>query len=344
MQDRGAHTDESLLSVASGYCTSRRKAKRMIRSRVAYRFYLRHIDICDSNCAMRVSMDGIALGAFAATWSGEARQNLGDGCSCSGPRTPDRPLRVLDVGCGSGVVALLIAQHYMTCASIRPAAIDVVGVDIDPLAVQDCEANFYAAKARNPSWSVTFKGIVGDAVRLASSDTALTDARFDVVVCNPPYFDAGGVLKSQPMCRRREVARLRGSLDTTQVMQIISAVLARSALPCCEASRPRGYLIYPYPEPRSAINESAFGLSVSREVRLKDRQGKPDFRSIVELVEGKHDAQPVLEMPLHRSALDRKHSAEYGAVVHPFLPAWAESGDRKAAAEPQEASGDKNSK
>lgn len=76
-------------------------------------------------------------------------------------------LRVLDLGCGCGLVGILAAR---LCGEAN-----VVLTDIDPLAVETARRN----AARN--------GVGG--VRLAVSDgfTALDDAGFDLILSNPPY-------------------------------------------------------------------------------------------------------------------------------------------------------------
>jgi release factor glutamine methyltransferase len=76
-------------------------------------------------------------------------------------------LRVLDLGTGSGAIALAIAQA-------RPRA-EVLGVDVAAAAVTVAQGN--AARLQ-----------IGNA-RFAVSDwfAALGDARFDVIVANPPY-------------------------------------------------------------------------------------------------------------------------------------------------------------
>lgn len=82
---------------------------------------------------------------------------------------PDEPLRVLDLGTGSGCVAVTIARE-------RPHAI-VTAVDRSPAALALAQRNASALDAR---------------IRFVQSDwfAALAAERFDLIVSNPPYIAA----------------------------------------------------------------------------------------------------------------------------------------------------------
>lgn len=76
-------------------------------------------------------------------------------------------MRVLDLGCGCGLVGILAAQ---ICGEAN-----VVMSDIDPLAVETAARN----AARNGVGGV--KAVVSDGF------AQLTDAGFDLILSNPPY-------------------------------------------------------------------------------------------------------------------------------------------------------------
>jgi release factor glutamine methyltransferase len=82
----------------------------------------------------------------------------------------DRPSAVLDLGTGSGAIALAIASE-------RPRA-RITGVDICPAALQVARQNAHRLGVTNVDW------------RLGSWFEAVPDQRFDMIVANPPYIGA----------------------------------------------------------------------------------------------------------------------------------------------------------
>jgi release factor glutamine methyltransferase len=83
---------------------------------------------------------------------------------------PQRPCSVLDLGTGSGAVALAIASE-------RPLA-RVTGTDISAAALAIATANARRLGQRNVRW------------RLGSWFAAAAGERFDLIVSNPPYIGA----------------------------------------------------------------------------------------------------------------------------------------------------------
>ena len=98
--------------------------------------------------------------------------------------------RVLDVGCGSGIIGLLIAWNN------REA--HVIGVDISEDAVM-CARDNIAQNALDDRVDVMCGDILG---------VALPEGSFDLVVCNPPYFEKGRG-KSGGTAREESTATLR---------------------------------------------------------------------------------------------------------------------------------------
>ena len=84
-------------------------------------------------------------------------------------------LRVLDLGCGTGLLSLLLLQ--------RQGALTVTGLDLQPQAVALAER---AAEENGLTDQLFFRQ--GD---LRSRD-ALPGGQFDLAVCNPPYYPVSG--------------------------------------------------------------------------------------------------------------------------------------------------------
>ena len=112
----------------------------------------------------------------------------------SGGRAP----RILDVGTGSGVIAVSLARY------LRPSL--VVGTDISRDAVEIARSNAILNGVDSVTRFVACSGL--DALRRNPA------VGFDVVVCNPPYVETGEIPGLQPEVRDYEpIASLDGGRD-----------------------------------------------------------------------------------------------------------------------------------
>lgn len=121
-----------------------------------YKFDFKQFSIIQEKSAMKVGTDGVLLGA----WSKPSDAIL-----------TDAKFRVLDIGTGTGLIALMIAQRYPN------AVIDAVEIDHD--AVVEARSNV----ANSPCSS-----------RINVVESGLNDfhpnARYDLIVTNPPFYNA----------------------------------------------------------------------------------------------------------------------------------------------------------
>lgn len=128
-------------------------------------FRFRQFEVAHDRCAMRVNTDAVLLGAWCP---------LPD-AGVSGGASP----RMLDVGTGSGVIALMLAQR---CPS---AAITAIDID-EPSALQAAD-NF-----RRSPWadrlSAQHISLQELAYRNPRSPRKPRQPRFDLILSNPPYF------------------------------------------------------------------------------------------------------------------------------------------------------------
>lgn len=121
-------------------------------------FTFKQFHIEDGRCAMKTGTDGVLLGAWV---------------------DPGNARRIVDAGCGSGLISLMLAQR--TADDVQ-----VTGVEIDAGAVADCSENFAASPWRRR-------------LIVVQSDLLDLPLSCDMIVSNPPFFS--GSLKSPTACR-----------------------------------------------------------------------------------------------------------------------------------------------
>ena len=155
----------------------------------------------------------------------------GEGASLIGD--PYAVERVLDLCTGSGCLAVLAALRFPN------AMVDAVDISADTLAVA----------ARN----VAGHGLAAR-IRLHEGDLffPVGDARYDLIVSNPPYVDADGMAALPPECRHEPAVALDGGPDGIAVVRRIidnaPRHLTTSAGLLCEVGRDRRILEETYPE------------------------------------------------------------------------------------------------
>lgn len=148
-------------------------------------FKFRQFTVWQRRAAMKTGTDGVLLGTWDAL--------------------PLSALTVLDIGTGTGLIALMLAQRL-------PAA-RVTGIDIDAGAYLDATDNFAASP---------FAARL-TALHASLDDFAATSATpFDLIVCNPPYYD--GSLTSPDVARTK--ARHTTSLSFRSLCSDVMKLLA----------------------------------------------------------------------------------------------------------------------
>src|SRR5574343_134954 len=93
-------------------------------------FLFKQFSVRQEISAMKVNTDGVLLGAW---------------CSLPESVPLERPVRVLDVGTGTGVIALMVAQRL----SSQFNNFNIVGIDPDAPSSEEAEYNFKASKWSN---------------------------------------------------------------------------------------------------------------------------------------------------------------------------------------------------
>lgn len=169
-------------------------------------FEFKHFTVYHDRCAMKVGTDGVLLGAWVDVTDSK---------------------KVLDVGTGSGLIALMVAQRNTRCI------IDAIDVDSD--AVVQTEIN-----VRKSPFNQRI-----NCKRISVQDLARNcNQKYDTIVSNPPFFAQS--LKSPDS--RRTMARHTDSLSVDELVRAASLLLSDN-----------GYfsVIYPYGVKEIILGEAA---------------------------------------------------------------------------------------
>ena len=156
-------------------------------------FKFKQFSISQVQSAMKVGTDGVLLGAWAPIEDAKT---------------------VLDIGTGTGLIALMMAQ--------RNPILEVTALEIDAGAHSDAKENFV-----NSPWDSRLNLIHGSFQNFSSKP----NGQFDAIVCNPPFFSDGcHAPKSQRAVARHTIALsnkdlLKGAFDLLKEDGTLSVIL-----------------------------------------------------------------------------------------------------------------------
>ena len=123
-------------------------------------FHFKRFSVVNERSAMKVNTDGILLGALMTI------------------RPEDR--RFLDVGTGTGTIALMAAQRIESIAADLEIHIDAI--DIDEPSASEAVANFIASP-----WSSILAAHHASLESFAAA--SCQSEKYDLIFSNPPYFE-----------------------------------------------------------------------------------------------------------------------------------------------------------
>lgn len=150
-------------------------------------FLLQRFKITQERVAQRVGTDALLLGA----WSFEYPLPQG--------------ARLLDVGTGTGIVALMLAQRFPEST--------VEAWEVEPNALLDAEENF-----RTSPFASRLKLRAQDYMEALTSE----EAPFDLIISNPPYYTEGILPEDHRLSLARHVAE---GLSPTILLRTATSLL-----------------------------------------------------------------------------------------------------------------------
>ncbi|GAA4470277.1 methyltransferase [Nemorincola caseinilytica] len=153
----------------------------MVMSNTWFRF--KQFGVEQEHCAMKVTTDACIQGAWTPL--------------------PPHTARVLDIGTGTGLLTLMLAQ--------RNNGLTIDAVEYDEAAAQQARANAAAS-------------VWGERIRVIHADIRAytADGPYDVIICNPPFFSASLLGDAHS----RNMARHDVSLTRHELLRTVAALLA----------------------------------------------------------------------------------------------------------------------
>lgn len=196
--------------------------------------------------------------------------------------------RALDIGTGTGVIALMLAQRL-------PAA-HVDAVEVDEAAAEQARANMADCSFANRLHCYT------DSIQDFSRTT---EHQYDLIVSNPPFFTGGTLSDNQDRSGVRHTVKLPHG-------DLIQAV-RRLLLP-----KGRFAVILPHIEGLRFVEmATTYGLHLRRQTDLYPRAGKPVERILVELGKAEGEVQRD-ELTMYAGTAGKAYTEAYRALTGDF--------------------------
>lgn len=230
-------------------------------------FRFKQFEVNQSGCAMKINTDGVLLGAIAD------HQN---------------PVRILDIGTGTGVIALMLAQRFSKA--------QVHAVEIDEQASATARDNF-----RNSVFSE----------RLNNNNVPIEQyqhpEKFDLIVTNPPFF-VNDYKNAEP---KKEIARHASRTFFDDLLAKVNELLSDAG--CF-------WFVLPIKQAEYVVARGEeLGLFPQQVVKLRSDNTKSEFRRIVCLCKHKADLQEA-DFVIYKS--EKVYTKAYRELLKDFFLAY----------------------
>lgn len=228
-------------------------------------FQFKQFSIQDENSAMKVGTDAVLLGA----WNNPRNYNS-----------------ILDIGTGSGIIALMMAQKSF-------AKIDAIDIDFN--SVQDAIINF-----KNSPWSENLVAIHSS----LSDYIKQSENKYDLILSNPPFFNNS--LKSSS--DRKNLSKHTSTLSHKDLLLGVRNLISING---------KFAVIIPYDQMKSFFNIALIeGLYCYKKLIIYPTPNKPANRIIMEFSLKKENQ--IMEEELIIRDASGKFSEQYKTLTKDF--------------------------
>jgi tRNA1Val (adenine37-N6)-methyltransferase len=226
---------------------------------------------------MKVGTDGVLLGAWCPLGVDEA--------------TRQGEYKILDIGTGSGLIALMLAQRA-TSIDDTPIVIDTI--DIDAGAAEQAKFNF-----EQSPWSKLLR------IYQSSLQEWQSEKEYDLIVSNPPYFQSS--LKNPDA--QRATARHTDSLSYSELIKHSGRLLKNNGMLA---------LVLPIEAEEEILSLAAAAELLPTHITyVHTKPGKPAKRILIALRNG--DANGNVESKhFYIESEDSPRSEEYRKLTEEF--------------------------
>jgi len=228
-------------------------------------FRFREFSVEDDRSTMRIGTDAILLGAWIDASGAE---------------------KILDIGTGCGVIALMIAQK-------SNAQVDAI--DINQESVDQARLNFDNSpwKDRLTAWHRSFREHAASAV-----------TKYDIILTNPPYFRNS--LRSADT--KRNLARHHESFSFDGLFEAVNTLLKEKG---------SFYLILPETNTKSVRELGIdYQFSLNKILKIRPKETKNNNRVLMKFCRIKPEQETVDELVLRHS--DNSFTREYKELTANF--------------------------
>ncbi|WP_309609473.1 methyltransferase [Flavobacterium sp.] len=230
-------------------------------------FSFKQFSIQQDKTAMKVGTDGVLLGAWCPI--------------------DNNPKSILDIGTGTGLIALMLAQ--------RTSTEQIDALEIDENAYEQAVDNF-----ENSPWNDRLYCFH------AGLDEFVDDPEdeYDIIVCNPPFYSEDFKTGNES----RDLARFQEALPFEELIEAADLLLSENGIFA---------VIIPYKEEERFVDLCAeLELYLVKVTRVKGNNTSPIVRSLLAF---KHFELPVLEADEIVIEVNRhEYTNEYIALTEDF--------------------------